>query len=142
MRNDIVAIDTPVSGSTDTLRQAIMSIPATTGNISTPLVFSIDRRWKQPADVLLSSKYTRGWPPDCQVPDPHPHSFFTPRALLEEGKDLLFGPITGTVSSIANRNLAYIFDGDDDMSTIQLLAPAGHQDTTQIFGQRMTSALT
>jgi hypothetical protein len=151
MRDDIVTIDAPLSGSTNTLRQAIMSIPTTTGNTSTPLVFSIDRRWKQPGymfsfhpDKLEEGRRTvKGLILILihKLGEEPIKPFFTPRALLE-GKDLLFDPITGAISFIADRDLASIFDDDDEMSTIQLLVPAGHQDTAQISGQRMTSALT
>jgi hypothetical protein len=47
MRDDITAIDAPISGTNVTLRQEIMSLAAHTGNSSTPLAFSIDKKWKQ-----------------------------------------------------------------------------------------------
>jgi hypothetical protein len=68
--------------------------------------------------------------------------FFTPRAF-QAGKDLQYDPVTGAVSSRADRDLNLIFDGDDEMSTLTL-TPSDTVTTAgaQIFGQRMADTLT
>jgi hypothetical protein len=128
-----------------------MSLPATTCNTSTPLVFSIDHHWKQPGhtfsfhpEKLEEGRQTvKGLIPILihkLGAEDKIRSFFTPCAF-QEGKDLLFDPITGAVSSIANRDLASIFDDYDEMSAIQGHSAPVANSGTQIFGQRMGAAL-
>jgi hypothetical protein len=152
MTDDIVAIDAKISGSQNTIRQAIMAIPATTGNTDTPLVFSIDRKWKQtgynfsfhPDKLDEGRRLVRGLIPILlhSYSEDQLKPFFTPRTFAA-GKHLTYDPVTDAVSSTADRDLNSIFDGDDEMASIvpgkEAMddAPGG-----QVFGQQLTTALT
>ena len=147
MRDDVMGLDGKISGTNLTLRDAIMSISAKTGNATNPLVFSIDNRWRlpglnftfHPEKAQEGAMMVKGLVPKLvhRFSAEQIRPFFTPEAF-GAGQAMEYDPSTGNVRSAADFDLEDILAEDDEMASLKTPDEEDKTSADAEFGKRIS----